>query len=378
MESIHRLIIGDASDMDEVQRQTIDLVVTSPPYPMIEMWDDAFCAADPGIEHLLKRCAAEQAFERMHALLDKVWQELRRAVKPGGIACITIGDATRTFDGHFQLFANHARIIAGMKRVGFTQLPAILWRKPTNAPTKFMGSGMLPAGAYVTLEHEYVLIFRQNGKRIFDDEALKKQRRRSAFFWEERNEWFSDIWLDLRGTPQALNQDNMRQRSGAFPLNLPYRLINMFSLKGDMVLDPFLGTGTTMLAAMCCGRNSIGYEVDAALQAVVLRHLVAVPEIANRIIAQRLSDHVAFVQERLKKKMDIKYRNRFYGFPVVTRQEVDLQFERVSHMQFISEDRFKVVHAPSEHPETPVPVEAPQSVTEWTRLPYRARQLKLF
>jgi modification methylase len=379
MESTHRLIVGDAADMAEVDSQSIDLVVTSPPYPMIEMWDELFCAGDPAIKGALAECDANPAFERMHQLLDKVWKELRRVVKPGGFACINVGDATRTIDGHFQLFANHARVIAALRALGFTQLPAILWRKPTNAPTKFMGSGMLPAGAYVTLEHEYILIFRLNGKRVFDADALKMTRRRSAFFWEERNEWFSDVWFDLRGATQDLDDSNTRERSGAFPLALPYRLINMFSVKGDTVLDPFLGTGTTMVAAMCCGRNSMGYEVDPGLQTALLRNLTAVPHLANRIIEKRLRDHAAFIRERLENKGAVKHHNRFYDCPVVTRQEVDLRFEPVDHLHFIGSDRFKVIHAPHDRFDASQGLPGKREETEgWTRMPRKGRQLKLF
>ena len=129
-------------------------------------------------------------------------------------------------------------------------------------PNKFMGSGMLPAGAYATLEHEYILILRKGNKREFKSKEDKLRRQQSAFFWEERNVWFSDIWEDLKGTKQNNIDKHIRERSGAYPFELPYRIINMFSLRGDTVLDPFLGTGTTTLACMATARNSIGYEVN--------------------------------------------------------------------------------------------------------------------
>jgi modification methylase len=382
MESLHRVIIGDASEMSEVENRSIDLVVTSPPYPMIEMWDNGFSDADPSIASALAACDSRKAFECMHRILDKVWKELRRVVKPGGMVCINIGDATRTIDGVFELFANHARVIAAFVSLGFTQLPSILWRKPTNAPNKFMGSGMLPAGAYVTLEHEYILIFRLNGKRLFDSDAEKMSRRQSAFFWEERNEWFSDIWFDLRGASQPLNNAKIRERSGAFPLALPYRLINMFSLKADTVLDPFLGTGTTMLAAMSSGRHCVGYEIDSGFQTTLLQRLATVPEIANRMIEKRLQDHMAFIRHRISSNQAVKNHNQVYDFPVVTRQEVDLQFDPVRGLQFIGNDRFKVIHA--SHPLEGRQVDAPDlseargRMAELPHKPGKGRQLKLF
>ena len=87
----------------------------------------------------------------MHQVLDGVWHEIGRILVPGGIVCINIGDATRTIQSQFRLYANHARIIRCFHQMGFHQLPTIIWRKTTNEPNKFMGSGMLPPGAYVTI-----------------------------------------------------------------------------------------------------------------------------------------------------------------------------------------------------------------------------------
>ena len=166
----HRLWISDAGDLDGIEDHSIDLVVTSPPYPMIQMWDDQFNASDPLIGEAIDQANGAVAFERMHLCLDRVWRSVARVLKAGGIACINIGDATRSMDGHFQLFANHSRVISSITSAGLQQLPTIIWRKPTNAPTKFMGSGMLPPSAYVTLEHEYILIFRNGPKRSFSHE----------------------------------------------------------------------------------------------------------------------------------------------------------------------------------------------------------------
>jgi DNA modification methylase len=122
-----------------------------------------------------------------------------------------------------------------MQKLGFSALPAILWRKQTNAPNKFMGSGMMPPGAYVTLEHEYILILRKGNKREFTSIKEKQNRRESAFFQEERNFWFSDVWMDLKGTTQNLFDNKATERSAAYPFELPYRLISMFSVKSDTV-----------------------------------------------------------------------------------------------------------------------------------------------
>jgi DNA modification methylase len=325
-QTLHRLITGNAGQMDALDENSVDLVLTSPPYPMIEMWDGVFCAQSPTVKSALEQGQGQLAFEHMHQVLDHVWRESLRVLKPGGIMCINIGDATRSLNGQFALYANHARILNQLLALGFSSLPAILWRKPTNAPTKFMGSGMYPPGAYVTLEHEYILIVRNGAKREFKGETDKRLRRQSAYFWEERNRWFSDIWTDLKGVPQALADKGLRQRSAAFPFELPYRLIAMFSVQDDLVLDPFAGIGTTMLAAMATARNSIGIEIDPNLAAAALKRSNECVPLGNQQLDQRLRDHLEFVKQRTANHGPLKYRNQFYGFAVMTRQEKDLRF----------------------------------------------------
>jgi DNA modification methylase len=318
------MVVRDAGRMAGVADGSIALVVTSPPYPMIEMWDQTFVGQDQNIAELMRQEKRMATFEAMHGVLDRVWREVERVLTPGGIACINIGDATRTIGGDFKLYPNHSRVLSCMVALGFTPLPAILWRKQTNAPNKFMGSGMYPPGAYVTLEHEYVLVLRKGSKRLFERPSEKDNRRCSAYFWEERNQWFSDVWFDLKGTRQNWNNPRSRKRSGAFPFELAYRLINMFSVRNDTVLDPFLGTGTTAAAAMAAGRNSVGYEVEPAFRDDWQSLADTIVPFANARIEARLRDHLAFVEDRFRQKGAFKHRNRHYGFPVVTRQEKDL------------------------------------------------------
>ncbi len=160
MKTTVRVIAGAAQHVEGVPPHSVDLVVTSPPYPMIEMWDGVFGEQDSRILERLAAGRGLEAFEIMHSLLDSVWRECDRVLKPGGMICINIGDATRTVDSNFQLYSNHSRVLRAFFRHGYTALPDILWRKQTNAPNKFLGSGMLPVGAYVTYEHEYILILR--------------------------------------------------------------------------------------------------------------------------------------------------------------------------------------------------------------------------
>lgn len=323
--TIHRIHPTTALDLSAVADSSVHLVVTSPPYPMIEMWDETFTAQAPEVGDSLARDDGPAAFEAMHRLLDRVWRELPRILVPGGLACINIGDATRTLAGRFQIYPNHARILNSLVDVGLSPLPGILWRKPTNAPNKFMGSGMVPPGAYVTLEHEHVLIARNGDRRRFPDDASRQARRASAYFWEERNRWFTDVWTDLPGSRQALADPTARRRSAAFPLELPLRLLQMLSVRGDTVLDPFLGLGTTQAAALLTARSSIGYELSPELA----RHAATLhddlPALSRTLTRERLESHLDFVKQREQDRGPLRHRNRPHSFPVVTRQEQDLE-----------------------------------------------------
>ena len=348
MKTEHNIYFKNSNNMKNLRDQSVDMVVTSPPYPMIAMWDEMFFRQDKKIEAAIKRGRGPEAFELMHRRLDGVWKELYRVLTPGGIVCVNIGDAVRTMDSRFALYSSHARIQSFMQELGFSSLPAILWRKQTNAPNKFMGSGMLPPGAYVTLEHEYILIFRKGDKKEFPSKEEKEKRRESAFFWEERNAWFSDVWMDLKGTTQNIFSDKTRGRSAAFPFELPYRLINMFSVKQDLVLDPFAGLGTTMFAAMSTGRNSAGFDIEKNFRDMIDENSQNVVEFANNRVAERLEKHVAFVEERFKQKGPLKHVNQHYQFPVVTNQETKLVIDRLKSVEKTGKDSFAVEYEKDE------------------------------
>jgi DNA modification methylase len=340
----HQLHISDARDLSSIDEASIQLVVTSPPYPMIEMWDEVFTGMNPEIGTALDAEDGLLAFERMHLELDKVWAECSRVLSAGGFACINIGDATRTVSGDFRLYHNHARILSGMAAIGLTVLPDVLWRKPTNAPNKFMGSGMLPAGAYVTYEHEYILIFRKGGKRIFRTDADRTRRSKSAFFWEERNVWFSDIWTDLRGTKQKMGQTKGRGRSAAFPFELPYRLINMYSAFGDTVLDPFVGTGTTMAAALTAARSSIGIDQADELSPLVDATIRDAAREAAKVASRRLAAHRRFIDDRVAEGKTPKHQNEPHEFPVITGQERQMEVLAPRALHLCGKGQYEVHH----------------------------------
>jgi modification methylase len=280
MQTQHRIIVGSSQQMTELADGSVQLMVTSPPYPMIAMWDTLFCSADPKIAALWRKLEADcseevvrQIYTAMHDYLAKVWLETHRVLCDGGIACINIGDATRKVNGKFQLFPNHSRIIEVCEKIGFTTLPYILWKKPTNKPSykgkgAFLGSGFLPPNAYVTLDCEFILLFRKGNLRKFQPkDALRYE---SAFTKAQRDEWFSQIWA-FKGTRQTASE--LERRTAAYPQEIATRLIRMFSVKGETVLDPFLGSGTTVKVAVENGRSSIGYETDKNLLPVITKKL---------------------------------------------------------------------------------------------------------
>ncbi len=342
MKSSHKIIIGDARRLDSVGNESVELIVTSPPYPMIEMWDKIFSKLNHSIGDALISKDGQKAFNLMHNELDKVWKECFRVLKPGCIACINIGDAVRTINGSFQMYSNHARIINCMCKLGFTQLPDILWRKQTNAPNKFMGSGMLPACAYVTYEHEYILIFRKGEKRKFTQNEYKDNRRKSAFFWEERNIWFSDVWNDLKGASQQLCDKTARERSAAYPFELAYRLICMHTIYGDTILDPFLGTGTSTTAAIASCRNSIGVDVEEDLKNTINEAIQASIKFGRKRTLDRLAKHREFISDRINSGKKIKYQNTNHDFGVVASQETDIMMSIPKKIQAVADLEYEV------------------------------------
>jgi len=237
-----KVVLGDSRRMPELPDASIHLVVTSPPYPMIAQWDELF--ARQGCHD----------YAAMHAYLAQVWRECHRVLVDGGICCVNVGDATRRVGKEFKLYPNHARVIEACEALGFRALPYILWKKPTNRPNAFLGSGFLPPNAYVTLDCEFILLFRKGRLRRFAKHDAPRYA--SAFSKEERDRWFSQIW-EVR----AAKQGPAEARTAAFPEEIPRRLIRMFSCEGDTVLDPFLGTGTTMRVAAALGRSCVGYEL---------------------------------------------------------------------------------------------------------------------
>lgn len=248
----------DSRKMNTVlENGSIDLVVTSPPYPMVSMWDNVFIKLDPSIPSVDKWNIdnVDEIFEKMHKILDDVWKNIYQLCKNGSIIAINIGDATRSFDSFFQLFSNSSRIIESMKNIGFTLLPSIYWKKVTNRDCLFFGNRNCHVNSYITMDCEHILLFRKGSIRRFSENEKKKLK---ILTKEQKVEWYTQIW-SIKGENQ---KGSTERRTGAFPEEIPNRLIEMFSIPGDTVLDPFLGTGTTCNSAYKLGRNSVGFEIE--------------------------------------------------------------------------------------------------------------------
>jgi site-specific DNA-methyltransferase (cytosine-N4-specific) len=234
--------------MYEIEDESIHLVVTSPPYPMIAKWDEIPLFVEGREDTVISK----YDFWIQHSRLYKVWEECKRVLVPGGIACINIGDATRTLDKNFCCYPNYAFITMALFKMGFTPLIPIIWKKISNRPNAFLGSGMVPPNGYISQDCEYIGIYRKGNLRKFPPHDL--QRYASEFTKEERDKWFQQIW----SIPGAMGA----KATSAFPKEVPRRLIQMFSCIDETVLDPFSGTGTTSEACDELERKFIGYEIN--------------------------------------------------------------------------------------------------------------------
>jgi len=247
--TVHILRQGDARHLDWIPDESLHLVVTSPPYWTLKEY--------PANENQL---GLVRDYEKFHDELAKVWQHCYRALVPGGRIVCVVGDvciARRKNKGRHMVMPLHADISVRARRVGFDYLTPILWHKIANANyevengSSFLGKPYEP-NAILKNDMEYILMLRKpGGYRKPTDE----QRKASMLAKDEHAKWFRSFWSDITG-------ESTRHHPAPFPVELAYRLIRMFSFVGDTVLDPFMGTASSVIAACRCGRNSIGVEID--------------------------------------------------------------------------------------------------------------------
>jgi len=257
-QTLHRLINGDARDLSFIEDESIHLVVTSPPYWNLKRYNDN----RDQLGHV-------QDYEAFLTELEKVWRHVFRILVPGGRLVCVVGDvcvARRTFGRHL-VFPLHADICVICRRIGFDNLNPIVWHKIANASyevtngSKFLGKPYEP-NAIIKNDMEFILMQRKPGGYR---KPTEEQRKASKINKEEFDRWFQQIW-NITGA-------STKHHPAPFPLELAMRLVRMFSFTGDTVLDPFLGSGTTMIAAMRTGRNSVGVEIDPEYCRMAARYL---------------------------------------------------------------------------------------------------------
>jgi len=256
--TVHRIVQGDARSMRFLPDGSVHLVVTSPPYWNLKRYNEH----PDQLGHVAD-------YETFIAQLNKVWREAFRLLVPGGRLVCVVGDvclSRRKFGRHL-VMPLHADIAVECRKLGFDNLNPIIWAKIANANyevengSKFLGKPYEP-NAIIKNDIEFILMQRKPGGYR---QPTEDQRRRSMLSKQEYADWFRQFW-NITGA-------STREHPAPFPFELAYRLVRMFSFYGDTVLDPFCGTGTTLLAAAKTGRNSIGIEIDPAYCRMAWRRL---------------------------------------------------------------------------------------------------------
>jgi len=249
--SHHELHLGDARDLSIVDDESVELVVTSPPYFDIKDYENGTGGED--------QLGDIEDYEQFNEEIDKVWKQCYEKLVPGGRMCIVVGDILRSrsdYDRH-RVLPLHATIQEHCTNVGFDNLAPIIWYKIGNASleaggnARFLGKPYEP-GAVIKNDIEYILLFRKPGSYRSPSTA---ERILSLIEADRHQKMFRQLWDDIKGQPQT-------DHPAPFPAELAERLIRMFSFVGDTVLDPFAGSGSTAVGASRCGRNSVSVELE--------------------------------------------------------------------------------------------------------------------
>jgi len=276
MPTFHRVIIGDCRDMAELEDGSVELVVTSPPYWQLKDYGDG------------AQIGFHDSYEDYINNLDLVWSECIRVLHPGCRMCINIGDqfARAVYYGRYKVIPIRTEIIKFCEAAGLDYMGAIIWRKVTTCNTtggaSIMGSFPYPRNGILKIDYEFILIFKKPGEAPAVPDDVKE---RAKFTSKEWNDHFSGHW-NFPGEKQ-------KGHLAAFPEELPARLIRMFTFEGETVLDPFLGSGTTSLAAMRLGRDSVGFEINKDYLPVIQERLVPASCKYKAIIETELLDPLA-------------------------------------------------------------------------------------
>ncbi len=255
---------GDARELDWIPEESVHLVLTSPPY-----WTLKEYPKHKG------QLGFISDYEQFHNELDRVWLHCMRVLVPGGRLVCVVGDVclSRKRHGRHMVMPLHADIVVRCRKIGFDNLTPIFWYKISNAKYEiengtagFLGKPYEP-NAIIKNDVEFILMLRKPGGYR---QPTEDQRDSSRLSKEEHHDWFQQVW--------TIPGESTRKHPAPFPLELAYRLVRMFSFAGDTILDPFMGTGTTLLAAAHCKRNGIGVEIDETYVREAKARLEAEPQ----------------------------------------------------------------------------------------------------
>ncbi len=279
--TIQTLRCGDAREMGWIPDESVHLVVTSPPYWTLKEY--------PANKSQL---GLVSDYESFHDELEKVWRHCLRVLVPGGRLVCVVGDVclSRKRHGRHLVMPLHADIVVRCRKIGFDNLTPIFWYKISNAQyevengSSFLGKPYEP-NAIIKNDVEFILMLRKSGGYR---QPTEEQRNASRLTKEEHHDWFQQIW--------TMPGESTRQHPAPYPAEVAYRLVRMFSFTGDTILDPFMGTGSTLLAAAYCGRNGIGVEIDESYFRKSKARLEAdpqelFPEVAPFVIKRRAAGH---------------------------------------------------------------------------------------
>lgn len=279
----HTIIEGDSRQMDHLRDETIQLVVTSPPYWQLK---------DYGTDNQI---GFYESYEEYINSLNLVWNECHRVLEKGCRLCINIGDqfARAAYYGRYKVIPIRTEIIKFCESIGFDYMGAIIWQKRTTTNTSggasLMGSYPFPRNGVISIDYEFILLFKKLGKPRKVEKQTKEASRMTKEEWKT---YFNGHW----------NFGGARQDGhiAMFPEELPKRLIKMFAFKNENVLDPFMGSGTTALAAKNLGRNSFGYEINAEFIPFIKEKLSGESEEEGEVIFEKQVLKTDFKEEQAK------------------------------------------------------------------------------